>query len=231
MTLVLFDIDGTLLRTPFSGNDIMTEVGRAMFGEGFDFDGAEFAGQLDRVLFEHAMQRVIVPDAEAAFAAFIGAYERALGERLATVDGSAMALPGGRETVASLSRRGDVATGVVTGNLEAAAWLKLEAAGFERGWFECGAFGDEHAERPGLVELAMGRHAAGHGAAVAADRVFVVGDTPRDVHSAIAHGCVAVGVTTGGYEAAALWEAGASIVADDLRAACVAMGLIDRGGR
>jgi len=221
MKLVLFDIDGTLLRTPFSGNQIMTDVGRRMFGPAFGFDGAEFAGQLDRALFNHAMQRPDAPTLpegrlDDAFDRFGDAYADALDQTLARIDGPAMALPGGLDLVRRLARQPRVDVGIVTGNLRRAAWLKLHAAGFQKPWFSRAAFGDDHTDRAQLVADALEQHRQATGQPLDPAHVLVVGDTPRDVHSAKANGCIALAVATGHHDRRALDDARPHATLDSL---------------
>ena len=106
--------------------------------------------------------------------------------------------------------------GLLTGNYSDAIPIKLSAIGIEPAWFEVTAFGDEAADRRALAALAISKYEGQLGATIAPRRVVVVGDTPRDVDCAHAHGCYAFAVATGRYDAAALAAAGADRVVDDL---------------
>ena len=119
------------------------------------------------------------------------------------------------DSISSESARGPV-VGCLTGNLQAGARVKLKAVGINPDRFSVTAFGDEALTRPDLTALALKRYESIHGHAPAPARVVVIGDTPHDIDCAHAHGCVALAVATGRYDAQELADAGADVVADDL---------------
>lgn len=218
-TLVLFDVDGTLIESHRVGRDAMDAAGRSLFGEDFTFKGVTFAGALDGSILDQALTaagRTIEP---AAREAFFAAYLDALTQRL-TRPPRPRALPGVERALADLAGptpHGPGRLGLLTGNHRSAARLKLHAAGIATDPFTVNAFGDEGATRPDLVELALRRYREALGRDVSPARTVVIGDTPNDMEAARAHGCVAVGVATGSYDADALIAAGADRVLDDLR--------------
>jgi phosphoglycolate phosphatase-like HAD superfamily hydrolase len=106
--------------------------------------------------------------------------------------------PGVPALLAALAARDDVLLGIVSGNLERAAWLKLEAAGL-RSYFAAGAFGSDGRRRADLVALAMQRFATRAGRRFSADEVWVIGDTPDDVAGGRAHGTRTLAVATGSF--------------------------------
>jgi phosphoglycolate phosphatase-like HAD superfamily hydrolase len=111
--------------------------------------------------------------------------------------------------------RDEVVVALLTGNFQPSARLKLEPLGLWD-YFQCGAFGDDAADRNGLVPVAVSRaQACGH-LAVAARHAIVIGDTPHDVRCAAAHGARSLGVATGVYSAETLAAAGADHVLPDL---------------
>jgi phosphoglycolate phosphatase-like HAD superfamily hydrolase len=106
--------------------------------------------------------------------------------------------------------------GLLTGNYADAAEVKLSHFGLWD-YFRCGAFGEDHHDRNHLVPVAIERaRACGLAAHVEGARVVVIGDTPRDVACAQAHGARCLAVATGLYSAAALQDAGADVVLDHL---------------
>jgi phosphoglycolate phosphatase-like HAD superfamily hydrolase len=123
-----------------------------------------------------------------------------------------------------------VVLGLLTGNYAHAVPLKLAAAGIDPGWFPVGAFGDEAESRPALVELARERYRRRHGAEVAPGRVVLVGDTPRDVHAALANGALAFAVATGKYSVEELLTSGAHRAVKDLSDPAPLLRLIEDGG-
>jgi phosphoglycolate phosphatase len=92
--------------------------------------------------------------------------------------------------------------------------MSTTSAGIDPHWFAVGAFADDGPDRPSLVPFAMSRYSEHYGRPIAPADVVLIGDTPRDVHAARAHGCRAVAVATGPYTAAELCQA--DLVLDDL---------------
>jgi hypothetical protein len=105
--------------------------------------------------------------------------------------------------------------GIVTGALEAAAHIKLARAGLER-FFAFGGYGSDTDDRNELTRIAIDRAGAILGRKVPPAKVYVVGDTPRDVEAALAVGAKAVGVASGKYSTEELRRAGASSVLESL---------------
>ncbi len=115
----------------------------------------------------------------------------------------------------ALSTREDVFVGLLTGNFEEGARIKLGHFDLWR-YFRCGAYGDDAADRNALVPFALERARRLGLPALAAEHVLVVGDTPHDVACAHAVGALPVGVATGGFSVEQLRASGAPIVFDDL---------------
>jgi phosphoglycolate phosphatase-like HAD superfamily hydrolase len=107
-------------------------------------------------------------------------------------------LPGIIELLEALHRREDCVLGLLTGNIEKGAELKLSHYGV---WdfFEFGAFADDHVDRNKLGPVAHSRAVEKHGTSFEAEDVLVIGDTPRDIDCARAAGFVAVAIATGSY--------------------------------
>ncbi len=219
-TLLLFDIDGTLLRTNGAGRQAMCNAAAQLFGEAFTFDGISFGGRLDPAIFAEAAQRNALNDHETHHHQFRDLYLNELACALGNSETGRLALPGVLDLLDTLRRRIDagerLAIGLLSGNYQQAAPLKLAAAGIDIDWFTITAFGDEAHSRPDLVALAMQRYAATTGAPPDPKRVIVIGDTPHDIDCAAAHGCVAFAVATGPFKADELEAAGADIVVQDL---------------
>ena len=112
-------------------------------------------------------------------------------------------------------RSPEVAIGLLTGNFEVIAGIKLDHYNLGRR-FTFGGYGDHHFDRRDLLPMAIERARAA-GVDAAGSRVVVIGDTPLDVDCAHAHGAVAVAVATGNYSAAQLDAAGADLDRRDSR--------------
>jgi phosphoglycolate phosphatase-like HAD superfamily hydrolase len=124
-------------------------------------------------------------------------------------------LPGVRALLDALQPRPDVFLGLLTGNYEQGARIKLEYFDLWR-YFRCGAYGDDSLDRHALVPVAVARSLEAGCPAVDPRDVVIIGDTPLDVACARDAGVSCLAVATGGYSAAALRDAGAAVVFDSL---------------
>ncbi len=111
-------------------------------------------------------------------------------------------------------QRLDIPMGLVTGNIEAIAWLKLEKVGLKK-YFKFGGFGDKIIKRSGLVKNALDASANNIGI-VKPENIFLVGDTPRDIIGGQKFGVRTIGVATGDFSKEELIIAGAEFVIEDL---------------
>jgi phosphoglycolate phosphatase len=111
-------------------------------------------------------------------------------------------LPGVRPILDDLQGRGDVVSMLLTGNTQAGAKAKLEHYGIA-GYFRSGAFCDGLVDRPSIARKALGL--AGE---APAESVYVIGDTPHDIHCGKAIGARTVAVASGPYSAGELGEHG-----------------------
>lgn len=230
-TLLLFDVDLTLVDARGAGQRAMRTAGEQVCGEGFSFEGVSFGGRLDPLIFADATRHCPSSDVADRHDAFRDVYTHEL-RRLIHDDGHSVdALPGVPELIDLLRQRtrapGDVMLGLLTGNYAQTAKLKIEAAGLQRDWFTLCCFGDEATSRPGLVELALRRYQDMTRTAPDPARVIVIGDTPHDVDCAKAHGCVAFAVATGRHDADELRDAGADVVVNDLTDAEHLLAMLD----
>jgi phosphoglycolate phosphatase len=199
--LILFDIDGTLLRVgdPEHG-EAFRNAFEQVYGKPVTLSGVPLAGMLDaqiaRVLFErHALDRQ-------AADARLHEMMAAMGERFATSITARnireRLLPGVVEALLACARH-DWAAGVLTGNGEAVGRAKLRAAGLDT-LLTFGAFGDSAVERGHLVETALvaAERAIGH--RFAPGRTVLVGDTPHDISAARQAGTHVLAVATGRFD-------------------------------
>jgi phosphoglycolate phosphatase-like HAD superfamily hydrolase len=212
--LLLFDIDGTLLLTDGAGSKAMFEAGKKLFGETFNFD-LDLSGKLDNQIFAELCKLNSHLDMRDSHNEFRDTYLKLLEFEL-TWDNKARLMPGVTEVLAALRREGKATLGLLTGNYQPAAWMKLKAVGIEASWFHINAFGDEAPTRPDLVALAMQRYKDVYGESLNPREIVVIGDTPRDVACAQAHGCVAFAVATGRWTAEQLRATKADIVVESL---------------
>ncbi len=230
-TLLLFDIDGTILRSGGAGMRAMSRVANRLFGGENIWDGIEPGGSLDPVIFAQFAELNQLGDDPRHHDLFHEHYILELKSEFAASREAVRIMPGIHEAFDLLRERsardGDVMLGLLTGNYTKAVPIKLEAVGVNPAWFEVTAFGDEGKTRPDLVAVAMRKYEKLTGEAADPRRIIVIGDTPRDVHCAHAHGCIALAVCTGGYDMEALRATGADVVVQDLADLSPLLKLID----
>jgi phosphoglycolate phosphatase-like HAD superfamily hydrolase len=197
LRLVLFDVDGTLIRADGAGRGSLV----AAFAETYRLDPERVADAAGRVDFRGRLDpwihrqtaRLLGLDPAEGFEAMVASYLRHLRELLERRP--ARVLPGVNRLLEALRKRGD-ALGLLTGNLRAGAREKLASCGLA-GLFPEGAFGEDGSERPALGPVALRRFEARLGRRLDPAAVIVVGDTQHDVATARANGFVAVAVATG----------------------------------
>jgi len=223
-TILLFDIDGTLLLTGGVGKRSFARAFAEVTGRADACDHLSFAGMTDQGI-AHAGLRALGREPDAATVAQL--FERylvALAEELARATRYTI-LPGVHDLLASLRDHADVAVGLGTGNLRRGAEAKLRHGAL---WdaFPFGGFGCDHEARHALLRRGAERGALALGRPLDACRVVVIGDTVRDVAAAHAIGAECVGVETGGVARAVLAQAGAHVVYPDLTATGVLQRLV-----
>ena len=226
-TVVLFDIDGTLLLTGGAGRTAMEAALETTFGTrgpaGYRYDG-----KTDRLIVRESMRHAGVPDEviDARMALTLTRYLAGLTEALAQPERAARTLPGVPALVAAVDTAEDLVLGLLTGNVVEGAALKLGAAGLPHDRFVVGAYGSDHEERPQLAPVAQARAVAHLGREVPGDRIVIIGDTPADLTCGRGIGARAVGVATGGYRRDELEGYGAYALVDDLSDTAALLGVI-----
>jgi len=211
-TLLLFDIDGTLLTTGGCGERALRLAARDAFGIEDDLHDIEIAGRTDTGIARQLLRKHGRAETDTEVAALLESYLHHLPVLLPKAEGHL--LPGVETLLPLLSRRTDVVLALLTGNLERGAEHKLSRYGV-RGHFGFGAFADDHHERDKLGPFALAR-ARDRGHAVALSRTFVIGDTPHDISCARALGARAVAVATGVFRSENLALHTPDVLLDDL---------------
>jgi len=193
--LVLFDIDGTLLRRAGPHHrEALTAAVRHVTGFDTTTDGVPVAGMLDRDIVR-AMLRVAGASEAQIRRAMPRIVERAQKVYVRTCpDLRRKVCPGARMLLYKLRRR-DIPAVLVTGNLTHIGWKKMEQAGL-RGYFRFGAFAELAHDRAGLVRIAL-HHARKQDWIDKSSPVALIGDHPNDIRAARANGIRAVAVGTG----------------------------------
>lgn len=214
-SLILFDIDGTLILTGGAGARAMTRAFADVFGIPDAFAGIPMPGRTDDRILADALLRAGIPAPAEQIDRFRDRYQETLTEEIRLPNPGKRLMPGVVPLLELLSARPDVVVGLLTGNYPEAARIKLEQFDLMR-FFAFGAYATEAPDRNGLVPVALERARARGFAPQSPGDVVVVGDTPLDVLCAHSNRAVAVGVATGGHETGTLRKAGADFVFDDL---------------
>jgi phosphoglycolate phosphatase-like HAD superfamily hydrolase len=196
LKLVLFDIDGTLIRTGGAGMRAFERTGQAEFGIENGVRHLSFAGRTDTSLVREFLTHHGIPPEPDNFTRFLERYVFLLDQLLPEHAGAVC--PGVPQLIAGL--RGlprAPLLGLQTGNIRLGAEIKLRHYGL---WshFEVGGFGDDDEDRRGLTRIAVSRAESRLGVRLAGEEMLVIGDTPHDVDCAHAVGARSLAVATGG---------------------------------
>jgi len=211
---VVFDIDGTLLTTGGAGAVAWGRAFSELYSVSANVGDYTEAGMPDHEVCRITFVNVIGREpAEKEIAALMVRYLGYLPDAVAQ-SSSYTVLPGVYETLPRLSAGGYL-LGLTTGNIEAAAHIKLARGGLNR-YFSFGGYGSDSPSRGELTKKAIERAAGILGMAVDPGAVLVVGDTPRDVEAARYAGAVSVGVASGHFSREQLAQAGADYVLGSL---------------
>ncbi len=199
MRLALFDVDGTLVSARGAGRRAMGLALEAVYGVTGPIRGYDFRGKTDPQIVLDLMGAAGLSAArvQEGLSRFYDRYVEVLRAEIGRMRGVEL-LPGVAELVRRLSREPGTVVGLLTGNIEAGARIKLEPTGLLP-YFRVGAYGSDHSERAELPAIAVRRARTLAGAAIRADRVVVIGDTPLDIACARAYGARAISVATGGH--------------------------------
>jgi phosphoglycolate phosphatase len=219
--LVLFDIDGTLLRRAGPHHrEALERAIRDVTGIETTTDGIPVQGMLDRDIVTLMLRQAGASESFARrhMPAIVSKAQRIYAR--SCPDLRRKVCPGARMLLYRLSRRG-VVSGLVTGNLTAIGWRKMERAGLRR-YLRFGAFAELARDRAGLVRIAVAR-ARREGWINGASPIALIGDHPNDIRAARANGVRSVAVATGLVGADELATHSPDVVVPDMRALSMEM--------
>jgi len=223
--VILFDVDGTLVHAAGAGRRSLERVLSGEFGRvEHALSGLRLDGMTDRLIVREVLVALGRTFEDSLCDRILESYVVALREE---IQGPGFrVLPGVVEVLTDLATAG-ATVGLCTGNVAEGARLKLARGDIDR-FFEWGpdaiaGFAHDGEARELLVRAALDRGASRLGWALDPGDALVVGDTPRDVSAARAHGVPVVGVATGRYGAEELRRAGAHGVLATLDGAAPAL--------
>lgn len=233
MHICFLDIDGTLLLTGGAGQSAFAETFASDFGVSELNGNVYFSGRSDKAIAMDLFSCHGIDPTEAHWRRFCTGYLGRLDKSLQKCKGAV--LPGVPALLEALVARGDVAIGLLTGNMREGARRKLCHYGLWD-WFPFGGFGDEHMERCGIAAAALmaaeshmkrDRAVAALNGAAANRRIVVIGDTPHDVQCGRSIGARCVGVATGSTSAQDLVASQPDVFVETLQTAEPILALFD----
>jgi phosphoglycolate phosphatase-like HAD superfamily hydrolase len=211
--LVLFDIDGTLLTSGGAGEKALRLALGDRFGVESDLLKIQIAGRTDSGIARQIFAEQGIEGTPENLGKFFDGYLHHLARLLPETPGRL--LPGILQLLDKMAALPQVALGLLTGNLQAGAKLKLTHYGVWE-YFQFGAYADDHHDRNELGRFARNRAEELHGCVFQAEQIFILGDTAHDVACARAIGAKAVAIATGGCTSEELAKSNPDFLFEDL---------------
>ncbi|NJD55721.1 MAG: haloacid dehalogenase [Nitrospirae bacterium] len=213
MRFILFDIDGTLIDSGGAGIRALNLAFDDMFSVSDAFRGISMAGKTDLQIVTEGLRLHGIEGSNGIVPKFLAAYVKHLDNTIDTKNGRIMA--GIREALEALEEIDDCVLGLLTGNIEQGAMIKLGAFDLAR-YFAIGAFGDDDADRNRLLPIALEKLREKKSLDINYRQCVVIGDTPRDVDCSKPYGAYSIAVATGPYSYDELAGTEADAVLHDL---------------
>jgi len=212
LKFLLFDIDGTLLKTGGAGQVAMRQVMLRQHGL-YEESQLDVHGRTDWAIIDQLLRAHRIEPNSAAIREFYDGYVDELESAMHAVNGTLLA--GVQELLSVLHQMNDVHCGVLTGNGRAAAAIKLRHFGIET-FFQFGGFGETTGSRNEIARIALQAARTSAPGDRDPDDVWVVGDTVHDVRCARSIGAKALAVGTGGVDLDELRRCGPDVFLPDL---------------
>ncbi|HTD52446.1 MAG TPA: HAD family hydrolase [Thermoanaerobaculia bacterium] len=193
--LVLFDIDGTLLSAGRAARESILSALQGVYGWSGSGEGHDFSGKTDPQIIRELIAEALggercEADLERALEAYLAELDRRLVPELVVTK------PGIADLLARLAADPRVTLGLLTGNLERGARMKLAFPDFNR-YFPFGAFGSDSPDRYRLPPIALERARSHSRRDFSGKSIVIVGDSIHDVLCGRDLGVKAVAVATG----------------------------------
>jgi phosphoglycolate phosphatase len=212
--LFLFDIDGTLITAGGAGARSLDRAFYALFGIGNAFKSVKMSGKTDIQIIKEGLRLHELPCVDGTIEKMKAMYLEFLREE---INNPWKKMKPGIAELLALLKDDAKPLGLLTGNLEDGAGIKLKPFGLNK-YFMDGAFGSDHEERDELLPIAIKKFSR-KGLAFSPTDCIVVGDTPRDVRCAKIYSALSVAVATGPYSKEELLRTEADIVLESFEEA------------
>jgi phosphoglycolate phosphatase-like HAD superfamily hydrolase len=210
---VLFDIDGTLIDPGGAGKRSLIKAFYEMFSIRDAFAGVTTAGKTDIQIIREGLSIHGLPCSDGILASIVSQYIENLEIKINNKRKHVM--PGAVELLNALKAMDGYWLGLLTGNIERGARIKLGAFDLNK-YFPVGAFGDDDEDRNGLLPIAVEKLREMTNIDIPYSDCIVIGDTPKDVQCSKPFGATSIVVSTGPYSYESLLETGADYVLKDL---------------
>jgi len=194
--LLLFDIDGTLIRTAGAGKMAMERAYMDVFGKTDGLQSISMMGRMDPSILREALKNHHIPWTPEREHVFRRTYFGIIKEEIAKPRDGKKLCPGVLPLLKALQSESRFVLGLLTGNWEYSGRVKLEYFGIND-FFPFGAFAEDSLYREDLVPAALNRYHEQYGNYIPDKNVYVIGDTPLDIQCAKPHGVKTIAVATG----------------------------------
>ncbi|MCB8926449.1 MAG: HAD hydrolase-like protein [Ardenticatenaceae bacterium] len=214
--LLLFDIDGTLIHSNGAGRLTIAYALEKLFGTCGPLEHYNMSGKTDPRIITDLLTAIGIAPKEIK-KQLPAVYELMAehGQRI-FIEREMLACPGVPELLTHLAGREDVLVGLLTGNSQLTAPLKLSAAGIDPLQFKVGAYGSDAMDRNELPAIGMKRANQLTGSVFNGNNTVIIGDTPADILCARAGKATAVAVASGWHAASTLADYHPDHLFDDL---------------
>lgn len=213
-TVLLFDIDGTLITTGGVGRTALRLAFERRYGRP-DVMTFPLDGMTDRRIARMGIEAIGESASEEAIDEILTLYLEALEEQVKLADPTRYRLHNGMTEAIAHAREHGCGIGLGTGNIREGARIKLSRVGvFDA--FAFGGFGSDAEDRVEIIRHGAERGARHVGVKLSECRVVVIGDTPKDVAAAKGIGAESIGVGTGSFSTEALLACGATFAFNSL---------------
>jgi phosphoglycolate phosphatase len=210
---LLFDIDGTLVRAGAAGKLALTKALQQLFEIEAPSIDIAFGGRTDLSISRELFAKHNIPWSLSTARSFLACYATHFEQGISQYKPEL--LPGVRPLLETLQDEGRHSLGLLTGNIELCARLKLDH--FQLwDFFGYGGFGDHHEERAGIAAHALAQAREDWGDEIRPEETLVIGDTPADIACARAIGAKVLAVGTGHVDRAYLLQHQPDFFMEDL---------------